>query len=76
MNIPRFIQIHSLHTYPAALINRGDDGLAKRKRLAPYDAYPADGWEGSRSPCRRGTVWVPYSGSECVIVSRGADECT
>lgn len=33
MNIPRFIQIHSLHTYPAALINRGDDGLAKRLPL-------------------------------------------
>ena len=49
---------------------------SQRKRLAPYDAYPADGWEGSRSPCRRGTVWVPYRGSECVIVSRGADECT
>lgn len=27
---PRFIQIHSLHTYPAALLNRDDAGLAKR----------------------------------------------
>ncbi|AFL73107.1 type I-E CRISPR-associated protein Cas7/Cse4/CasC [Thiocystis violascens] len=27
---PRFIQIHTLHTYPAALINRDDAGLAKR----------------------------------------------
>ena len=33
MQIPRFIQIHTLHTYPAALINRGDDGLAKRLPL-------------------------------------------
>ncbi|KFB74494.1 MAG: hypothetical protein AW09_000205 [Candidatus Accumulibacter phosphatis] len=57
-------------------IQRGIAAYLERKRLAPYDAYPADGWEGSRSPCRRGTVWVPYSGSECVIVSRGADECT
>lgn len=30
MNIPRFIQIHTLHTYPAALLNRDDAGLAKR----------------------------------------------
>ncbi len=27
---PRFIQIHTLHTYPAALLNRDDAGLAKR----------------------------------------------
>ena len=30
---PRFIQIHTLHTYPAALINRDDAGLAKRLPL-------------------------------------------
>ena len=30
MNLPRFIQIHSLHNYPAALLNRDDAGLAKR----------------------------------------------
>lgn len=28
--LPHFIQIHTLHTYPAALINRDDAGLAKR----------------------------------------------
>ncbi|MFN8994607.1 MAG: type I-E CRISPR-associated protein Cas7/Cse4/CasC, partial [Pseudomonadota bacterium] len=28
--LPRFIQIHSLHNYPAALLNRDDAGLAKR----------------------------------------------
>lgn len=33
MQIPRFIQIHSLHTYPAALLNRDDAGLAKRLPL-------------------------------------------
>src|SRR2546422_2977930 len=27
---PRFIQIHSLIAYPAALLNRDDSGLAKR----------------------------------------------
>lgn len=27
---PRFIQIHTLHSYPAALLNRDDSGLAKR----------------------------------------------
>ena len=26
----RFLQIHSLHGYPAALLNRDDSGLAKR----------------------------------------------
>ncbi|KXX64757.1 type I-E CRISPR-associated protein Cas7/Cse4/CasC [Marichromatium gracile] len=31
--IPRFIQIHTLHTYPAALLNRDDAGLAKRLPL-------------------------------------------
>lgn len=30
MSRPRFIQIHTLHTYPAALLNRDDAGLAKR----------------------------------------------
>lgn len=35
MNLPRFIQIHTLHTYPAALLNRDDAGLAKR---LPYGA--------------------------------------
>ncbi len=32
-NQPRFIQIHTLHAYPAALINRDDAGLAKRLPL-------------------------------------------
>ena len=27
---PRFLQIHTLHSYPAALLNRDDSGLAKR----------------------------------------------
>lgn len=30
---PRFIQIHTLHAYPAALLNRDDAGLAKRLPL-------------------------------------------
>lgn len=30
MTLPRFIQIHTLHNYPAALLNRDDAGLAKR----------------------------------------------
>lgn len=30
MIVPRFIQIHTLHNYPAALLNRDDAGLAKR----------------------------------------------
>ncbi|WP_323024503.1 type I-E CRISPR-associated protein Cas7/Cse4/CasC [Castellaniella sp.] len=30
MAIPRFLQIHTLHNYPAALLNRDDAGLAKR----------------------------------------------
>lgn len=30
MNAPRFIQIHTLHSYAAALLNRDDSGLAKR----------------------------------------------
>ena len=30
MNEPVFIQIHTLHSYPAALLNRDDDGRAKR----------------------------------------------
>ena len=28
--IPRFAQIHTLHSYPAALLNRDESGLAKR----------------------------------------------
>ena len=30
MSNARFLQVHSLHSYPAALINRDDSGLAKR----------------------------------------------
>ena len=30
MALPRFVQIHTLHSYPAALLNRDDSGLAKR----------------------------------------------
>lgn len=30
MTLPRFVQIHTLHSYPAALLNRDDAGLAKR----------------------------------------------
>ena len=30
MAVPRFLQIHTLHSYPAALLNRDDSGLAKR----------------------------------------------
>lgn len=30
MPIPRFLQVHTLHSYPAALLNRDDAGLAKR----------------------------------------------
>ena len=30
MTTPRFLQIHALHSYPAALLNRDDSGLAKR----------------------------------------------
>lgn len=33
MNLPRFLQIHTLHSYPAALLNRDDAGLAKRLPL-------------------------------------------
>jgi CRISPR system Cascade subunit CasC len=30
MSVPKFIQIHTLHSYPATLLNRDDAGLAKR----------------------------------------------
>ena len=30
MPTPRFLQIHTLHSYPAVLLNRDDSGLAKR----------------------------------------------
>jgi len=30
MTDARFVQIHTLHSYPAALLNRDDSGLAKR----------------------------------------------
>lgn len=32
MTTPRFLQIHTLHSYTAALLNRDDSGLAKRLR--------------------------------------------
>ena len=30
MTVPKFIQIHTLHSYPGTLLNRDDAGLAKR----------------------------------------------
>lgn len=30
MTTPRFVQVHTLHSWPAALLNRDDAGLAKR----------------------------------------------
>ena len=33
MNDPRFLQIHTLHSYTAALLNRDDSGLSKRLRF-------------------------------------------
>ena len=33
MTTPRFLQIHTLHSYPAALLNRDDTGLAKRMQF-------------------------------------------
>ena len=33
MPIPKFLQIHTLHSYPAALLNRDDNGRAKRMRF-------------------------------------------
>jgi CRISPR system Cascade subunit CasC len=30
MSLPKFIQIHTLHSYPGTLLNRDDAGLAKR----------------------------------------------
>lgn len=33
MSQPRFIQIHTLHNYPAALLNRDESGFAKRLPL-------------------------------------------
>ena len=33
MTAPRFLQVHTLHSYAAALLNRDDSGLAKRIRF-------------------------------------------
>lgn len=33
MTVPRFLQIHTLHSYAAALLNRDNSGLAKRIRF-------------------------------------------
>lgn len=35
MSEPRFLQVHSLHSYTAALLNRDDSGLAKRLPYGP-----------------------------------------
>ena len=32
MTVPKFLQIHTFHSYPAALLNRDASGLAKRMR--------------------------------------------
>ena len=39
MTTPRFLQIHTLHSYPAALLNRDDSGLAKRDALRGHGPH-------------------------------------
>ena len=40
MNDARFLQIHTLTSYPASLLNRDDAGFAKRMPFGDADAYP------------------------------------
>ena len=40
MTTPRFLQVHTLHSYPAALLNRDDSGLAKRMPFGGAGSYP------------------------------------
>ena len=49
MTTPRFLQIHTLHSYPAALLNRDDSGLGNRMpSAAPFaPAYPPSASSGT-----------------------------
>ena len=37
MTTPRFVQVHTLHSWPAALLNRDDAGLAKRVPFGGFE---------------------------------------
>lgn len=37
MSLPKFVQIHTLHSYPASLLNRDDAGMAKQIPFGGHD---------------------------------------
>ena len=43
MNLPRFIQIHTLHNYPGALLNRDDAGLATARGESSHRILDREG---------------------------------
>ena len=67
MTEPRFLQIHSLSSYAAALLNRDDAGFAKRlptaarcARESPRNASSGTGgWRGTRIRWTRSRAHCP-----------------
>ena len=67
MTAPRFLQIHTLHSYTAALLNRDDSGLAKRlpygdtlrTRISSHASSAIGGWRiRIPIPCMRSTEQI------------------
>ena len=79
MSLPRFIQIHTLHTYPAALLNRDDAGLAKR---LPYGGAVRTRissqclkrhWRTAEDAFALATIGVPMSARSRIFAERIAE---
>ena len=77
MTEPRFLQIHTLQSYPAVLLNRDDAGLAKRVSAAVaiamlYVCGHAWGRHAGLGAWRTGVVMVLLgSAVEAVIIALG-----
>ncbi|GAK34680.1 type I-E CRISPR-associated protein Cas7/Cse4/CasC [Iodidimonas nitroreducens] len=80
MITPRFLQIHSLHSYPAALINRDDAGLAKRlpfggaTRTRISSQCLKRHWRMAEDEWALRSIGVPMGKRSRLIVDRGIME--
>ena len=78
--IPRFIQLHSLQSYPGALLNRDDAGLAKRlpfggaTRTRISSQCLKRHWRTAKDNYDLGTLNVPMAERSRRIISRRIHE--
>lgn len=76
MNAPRFIQVHTLTSYPAVLLNRDDAGMAKRlpyggaSRLRVSSQCLKRHWRTAEDKWALNTIGVPMATRSRYVVER------